>query len=445
MIADRFQSTVNGRAIAAQAEFLGALESVEPQRFLITPTVIGFYFAFRVVFVLIAVRLFLADARDGAGANLVCNFALLLGPGFEAFGGTRRNTELLVRLRPFRWVLCFLGFSACSLLWTHAASPAAAAAYWCAMAADLGMVLLMLRAHPVLDVACTLMKGFVWGACAVAFVAWLLPVQSDLRLGDEELLGPNQIGYVCAFALFLAQFLIRRKQPFWIAPSIFLGITLLRTFSKTTIVGLVAGGAFILLRDRSLSVKWKMAMIGATVCILLSFSSLIKAYYTEYTNAGNQSETLTGRLGLWVYFLEQSAEQPLIGHGFHSVWKVVPLFSDGFEARHAHNELIQQAYAYGLIGVAMFFGIYGSLWRQIRALPSGPLKVYAFGFLVFVLVRGLADTEPFDLSLPLWAITLLSAILMNHVISEGKESRELRVAVAPLTQADAPPTGNRPV
>lgn len=413
MIADRFWPTQNGRGIAAQVGSFGAREVVDPAPFLLTPATVGFYFAFRVVFVLVAVRLFLADAREGVITNFIANFALLLVVIFESLGAKALNVGLLRRLKPFRWVLFFLAFSGLSLLWSSTSSLAAALAYWSAMAADLGIVVLMLRTTAVLDVASSLMQGFVWGACAVALTAWILPPQSDLRLGDEELLGPNQIGYVCAFAIFLAQFLIRRKQLFWILPSIFLGVTLLRTISKTTIVALVAGQAFILLRDRSLSLKWKMYMVGATACVLISFSSLISAYYTLYTNAGSQAETLTGRLGIWAYFLEQSLEQPWVGHGFHSVWKVVPLFSEDFEARHAHNELIQQFYAYGVVGIVMLFGVYGSLWRQIRTLAPGPIKAFAGGLLVFILVRGLADTEPFDLSLPLWAITLFSAILMT--------------------------------
>jgi exopolysaccharide production protein ExoQ len=425
MIADRFGPIMGSRAVTAQPNpFNRAVTQVEPIQ--VTPAVVGFYLSFRVVFVLIAARLFLEEPRMGAAASLVCNFALLLGVAFESFGAAVQNEGQLLRLRPFRWVLLFLGFSGCSLLWSIAASLASAVVYWCAMAADLGMVVLLLRTNPVLDVGCALMKGYVWGACAVAFSAWIIPAQSDLRLGDEELLGPNQIGYVCAFAMFLAQFLIRRKQYFWIVPSIFLGITLLRTISKTTILAFVAGQAFILLRDRSLSLKGKLTMIGAAVCILAFFWSLIGAYYIVYTNAGNQAETLTGRLGIWVYFLEQSVDKLWIGHGFHSVWKVVPLFGEDFEARHAHNELIQQFYAYGVAGIVMLIGLYGSLWRQIRALAPSSLKAFAGGLLLFILVRGLADTEPFDLSLPLWAITLLSAILMNSSLPKDEDPVEFR-------------------
>jgi len=403
----------------------------ESESMLLAPAVVGFYFALRVVFVLISVRMFLLDPRTGVTANLALNFLLLVAVAFQTFGSAAPNAVPLLALRPFRWVLVFLCFSGLSLVWTSAVSVAAAAAYWCAMAADLAMVILLIRANPLLETASSLMRGYLWGACAVALSAWMLPPQSDMRLGDEGLLGPNQIGFVCAFALFLAQYLVRRKESFWIVPSLFLGITLLRTLSKTSIFALVAGQAFILLRDRSLSLKAKLLMVGAAACVLAAFWGLIEAYYAVYANAGNQAETLTGRLGIWAYFIEKSLEQPWIGHGFHSVWKVVPLFSEDFEARHAHNELLQQFYAYGAAGVVIVIGLYGSLGRQIRAMARGPLKAFGGGLLLFILVRGLADTEPFDLSLPLWAVTLFSAIFLHSSTGRDEAALDLHGRATP--------------
>ena len=165
------------------------------------------------------------------------------------------------------------------------------------------------------------MRGYVWGTCAIAAIAWMLPAQSDLRLGDEGFLGPNQIGYASAFAFFLAQYLIRRKEKGWIIPAAFLAITLLRSLSKTTIVAFVAGQALLLVLDRSISRKAKVIFVGVAVVAVAVFWGLLAAYYDVYTNAGNQSETLTGRIGIWAYILNEALQQPWIGHGFHSVWK----------------------------------------------------------------------------------------------------------------------------
>jgi hypothetical protein len=64
----------------------------------------------------------------------------------------------------------------------------------------------------------------------------------------------------------------------------------------------------------------------------------------------------------------------------------------------------------------MLIGIYGSFYRQIRKLPPSSLKTLLIGLLVFVLVRGLADTDPFDLSLPLWTIVMFSTIMAQSQI-----------------------------
>jgi len=156
------------------------------------------------------------------------------------------------------------------------------------------------------------------------------------------------------------------------------------------------------------------------------FWGLLASYYNVYTSAGDQPDTLTGRVGIWAYILNEAVNKPWIGHGFHSVWKVIPPFGpDQFEARHAHNELLQQFYAYGVVGVCMFIGLYHSFYRQARKLPISPLRALLLGLLVFAIVRGFADTEAFDLSLPLWVIAMFSAIM----VESGKDERPLPILV----------------
>jgi O-antigen ligase len=92
------------------------------------------------------------------------------------------------------------------------------------------------------------------------------------------------------------------------------------------------------------------------------------------------------------------------------MWKVVPTFGT-FEARHAENELLQQFYAYGVVGVVMLFGLYGSLYRQIRRLPQAPLRLVFVSIVIFAIVRGFAEAEPFDLLLPLWAVVMITMLV----------------------------------
>jgi len=375
----------------------------------------GFYFAFRLFIMLLSVRLLGTDPQTGVVLSLALNILLLLVVALQALGTFGPVEIPLLRLPSVRWVALFLAFSGCSLAWSVTASLPAAIAYWCAMAADVAIVVLLLRASPVVDVTDSLMKGYVWGACAVAVIAWLLPAQSDLRLGDEELLGPNQIGYLCAFAFFFAQYRTRSKGRSGIFAAGLLAVTLLRSLSKTTIVAFVIAEAFLLIRDKSLARKTKGMIAAAAVLAVVLFWGLLSSYFDVYvgTGTGSSAETLTGRVGIWTVLLLEAIQRPWFGHGFHSVWKVIPSFGV-FEARHAHNELLQQFYAYGITGICLLVGLYGSLYRQIRRLNPGPLRIFLTALLIFVLVRGLADTEPFDLSLPLWAIVMFSLLIQNE-------------------------------
>jgi exopolysaccharide production protein ExoQ len=371
---------------------------------------VGLFFSFRVFVMLLSVRVLGTDPQIGTGITLLLNFLLLLLVMFQACGMSGRPLHELLKIGSIRWVLGFIIFSGLSLLWSVAASLPAAAAYWCAMVSDVAIVVVLLRSGSRSNLIHALMKGYVWGACALALIAWLLPAQSDLRLGDEELLGANQIGFLCAFAFFFAQYLLQKRIGKFVPAAVILGVTLLRSLSKTTIVAFVIAEAFLLMKDRSISRKGKLLALGTVAVIALAFSSLLTSYFDVYAGAGNSPETLTGRLGIWLYILDEAVKQPWMGHGFYSVWKVIPPFGI-FEARHAHNELIQQFYLYGAVGVGMFVGLYGSFYLRVRRLASGSTKAFFYALLLFVLIRGLADTEVYDFSFVLWALVMFSVLL----------------------------------
>ena len=203
----------------------------------------------------------------------------------------------------------------------------------------------------------------------------------------------------------------------------FLAITLLRTLSKTTILAFIVSEGFLLIMDKSISRKTKIWSVIGTFTVVTALWNLLSSYYEIYSNAGSQSSTLTGRVGIWAYLFAEALQQPWIGHGFDSVWNVIPPFGpDQFEAAHAHNELLQQFYAYGVVGVLLFLMIYWSIFRHIRRLNTGAVRTFLFAFLIFILVRGTADTDRFDLSLPMWAILMLSLLVERKCRQQGEPS-----------------------
>ena len=381
--------------------------------------VLGFFFSFRLITILFSVRVLGTAPRAGAELSLLVDLLMLLVVCFRTLGYAQRTFGSMVRLSSIRWVLAFLAFSFCSLAWSATVSLPTSVAYWSGLAVDVAIVVVLLRSGSVTEISHSLMKGFVVSTCCLAVIAWIMPAQADLRLGDEEFFNTNQIGNLCATAIFLAQYLSRRKAGRWGFAIFLLAITLLRSLSKTTIVAFLISESFLLIADRSISRKTKILLTVAVVLVILVFWGLFEAYYDIYTNAGNQAETLTGRTAIWAYSLDAALEQPLIGHGFDSMWKVVPPFGpEKFEARHAENELLTQFYAFGMVGVCLLIGIYGSLYRQIRRL-QGPVKIVLLSLLLFVVVRGVAEAEPFDLLLPLWSIVLIS-LLVERMSTVGE-------------------------
>jgi len=402
---------------------------------------VGFFFAVRAFIMVLSVRILGTDPQTGTAISLAADGLLLLVVAFCFLGQNSRPFHQMAKAPAVRWAFAYIAFSCLSLLWSETSSLSIAIVYWCGMAADFFAVVLMLLARPVSLIVPSLMKGFIWGACLGAVVAWLLPAQSDLRLGDEELLGPNNIAYPLAIAFLFAQFLIRNRLGKWTLHATFLGLTVLRSLSKTTILALLAAEILLLISDRSMKRRTKIYLVLAASLAFAAFSALLISYWEIYSNAGNQSETLSGRLAIWAYFLVEGAQKPWFGHGFNSVWGIVPPFGpDKFEAAHAHNELLQQFYAYGAIGVSIFAGYYFSLYRQARKLASPPWRVFLFAFLVFFLVRGFADTERFDLSLPMWAGLLISELIehQRHAFPQTDEDTEPKPWTPPAKIEESP-------
>lgn len=373
---------------------------------------VGFYFSFRTIIALLCVRVLGTEPHTGTEASLALNFLLLVLAGFHSLGAGHGPFQAILRVPANRWVVIFLTFSFCSLAWSGTVSLPTSFIYWCGMAADVAIVVLLLAGGSVERTAAALLKGFVVSACCLALVAWMMPAQPDLRLGDEEFFNANQIGNLCAFAIFMAQYLMRRRRAGWVFAALFLTITLFRSLSKTTIVAFLICESFLVIHDRSMSRRTRVLLTATALGLVLIFWGLFEAYYGIYTTTGNQAETLTGRTAIWAYVFSAAMEKPWIGHGFDSMWKVIPAFGpDRFEARHAENELLQQFWAYGLAGLAMLGGIYVSVFRQIRRLNASPRKVLFMAILLYVLVRGLAEAEPFDLLFPLWMVVLFTVLI----------------------------------
>jgi O-antigen ligase len=389
--------------------FPAAAATAQERTKMLFPGLIGVFFIFRVC---INYLFFQADPVQGTTVSIAVNLMLLFGtilyttPADHSW--TRKKLPLT---RPLRWMLAFFAFTAASLYWTGAQSLVAALGYWLSISSDVVLVLLLLRHRD--PTACTeaIMKGAVWGAVGLAVVAWCSPATADLRLGNDEFLHPNTLGLALGTATLIAQYLIVRGR-LWKWITISLAITLLRTLSKTAIIAFIVAECWYLMQSSALTRKAKVQLAAASLLVVASFWGLLNTYLAIYNNtgSGNQVETLTGRTVLWTVALSISMQKPWFGHGIYSFKSLIPALGP-FAAVHAHNELLQQFFEYGLAGVVIVTALYSSLLRQAWRSAASELRTLTLALLIFALVRGLADTVPIGLSYPLWLIAALSTAL----------------------------------
>jgi hypothetical protein len=64
-----------------------------------------------------------------------------------------------------------------------------------------------------------------------------------------------------------------------------------------------------------------------------------------------------------------------------------------------------------MVGLLLFIVVYGSLYLQLHRMPRSSHKTLFLGLLLFIAIRGLGDTDRFELTLPFWAIFLISSLL----------------------------------
>ena len=102
---------------------------------------VGFYFALRYSFEYL---FFQSNPRAGAAFSQGLNLLLFAVVVFHSLGPAPNTLRSTVRVPSFRPAMAFLLVALCSLLWSATISVAVAFAYWCGVAADFAMVVLLI-------------------------------------------------------------------------------------------------------------------------------------------------------------------------------------------------------------------------------------------------------------------------------------------------------------
>lgn len=348
---------------------------------------------------------FQSAPKNGTAVSILASCVMLMLAVLARliFGG---RTDELCWHSASKWIFAYLAFTGLSLSWTPASSLLSAFGYWLEVSADVLVVIVLLGCEETTKVAVSSLQGFVCGTLVVAVVAWCAPGTGDLRLGQEDFLHPNGIGYEFAIAtLFCVYLALRTEETRWKLAGAGLAFSLLRTLSKSSIIAFVCAVTLYMFGRTRARARTKLKILFLGVSMGLLSWGFVSRYLDIYSQ-GSSAETLTGRTAIWWVSWDIARDQPWLGHGFYSYRSIVPYFGV-FEAWQAHNEWLQQFFSYGVVGLSLAIVVYVSFFRHLRRSAPTPERTLAYALLVFALVHGLTEASYLDLELPTRLMLLL--------------------------------------
>lgn len=167
-------------------------------------------------------------------------------------------------------------------------------------------------------------------------------------------------------------------------------------------------GTYILAR-RKVGVVFVSVIVGSIFSLILLdlYNLNINSILAHLTRSGTSEElyTLTGRLSIWVYSMENILRSPFLGYGFGGVRSVLMNAGSVWTATHAHNFVLQNLLSTGLLGS---FFLIRLLYLQLKATYVNHINVIDYIFL-FIFVYGVTASvislQP-SVVLTLWVLTV---------------------------------------
>lgn len=332
-----------------------------------------------------------------------------------------------VTVRRLRWslasvsTLLLVTLVAASAAWSQATAGAATVtAYAAGLVVDVAVVLLLAAMAPAALVLQRAMAGYAVGtAILLGLVVGLGWRDESGRLGDAAYLHPNSLGFQLAIAALIALFLgtyrdraaVSWHRGRWQLLALVLTIGLLGSLSKTAIAAF-AGGVLVLFArgDMSRAGKAASVLLGSTIIVLAS--GRFSAYWTEYLGSSGRSlRTLTGRTEIWEATWPRIEEHLMLGHGLLAFRDAGPQIAD-VRLVHAHNEVVQLLFAYGVVGLVLALCAYGGLAWQLRrarlAVLPGTVSMRSILLAIgaFVVLRGITEANQVAVLYPPWLLLL---------------------------------------
>jgi O-antigen ligase len=366
---------------------------------------------------------------------------------------TRRRKELdFQSVHPWAAaaLILFVGWCYLSTAWSEDTGKALLSATEYALSALL-MVVTYTAVQTKRDLG-RVLTAFLFGACAAIIYALISPAASEEGRLANVVLGPNVLGeaLVCGLAIGVALIVMYpspARRVANIAATLFVGVGVLLTTSRSALIALVASlVAAVLLAGR-----WRMIAL----CVTLVLAGGTYIYFKQFapTSARDRVEaplsssqrSSDGRNTIWSLAVRAFEDQPLTGVGagnFRVVQRRYLLrpgvdrartqFSEVIDDPHgkvAHNSFLSVASELGIVGLVLFVLLIGfaaaSLLKAaslFKKLGDGRMQVVSICLVVAMVGSlGVQMFQSQQQEKVIWLLLGLGPALLTIARSEARE------------------------
>jgi O-antigen ligase len=284
--------------------------------------------------------------------------------------------------------------------------------------------------------------GYVIGGSILAVILgeWMINIDFRRNTSMEVAgLGLNMAARMVGLNLLLAVVLFQLERRSLarlalVGIAVLSGISSILALSRGNWYGVIvstAAFAFVVSMKKGFISTVKQGLLVAAVgsIALYAASTFMLSDYgmaklgERFESAYTFSDGASGRFGIWRTVMLPFLDRPLVGHGFNS-FKLL----NEWKNAGAHNAFVWIAVESGLVGVALFLVILGSvalvLWRKLRERDANSVVLgWGVGLLVFLVTVSGVDTSVNRkyLWFVLGIITLLAHHYGRHPGATGQE------------------------
>jgi len=255
--------------------------------------------------------------------------------------------------------------------------------------------------------------------------------ESNLRIGLEYGVNPNEVGLVFSISCCFAFFKLYQKEKVILNTLGFIVsfLSLLLSGSKSAILGIIIYLFILLLFTQSIKNLTRNVVVLSAILIGVYYLLMNNTFF--YNIAGYRIEAMLmlffnegandGSTGRRLMMIQEGLEffynKPMFGAGINNFANIYNLFVG--EDTYSHNNYVEILVNLGIVGFLIYYGVFIYIGRKLISSSNRDmvLKGHSWAILVLILFYDMATVSYYS---P-FVIMLITLLLNNFLIKRNKE------------------------